>query len=77
MKNENKNIQRAQRKSVYADLDQFDALAQKNAYIEVTDWTNLEGFDVDINSHQKFSLTWGQYKALKKLVKELDKYYAE
>ena len=73
----NKNIQHAQRKSVYANLDQFDVLAQKNTYIEVTDWTNLEGFDVNINSHQKFSLTWDEYKALKKLVKELDKYYAE
>jgi hypothetical protein len=37
-------------------------------------WHNSEGFNVDLSSNgdQSFRLTWGQFKALKKLIKELD-----
>jgi len=37
-------------------------------------WHNAEGFNVDLSSNgdQSFRLTWGQFKALKKLIKELD-----
>ena len=42
--------------------------------MEVSLWHNDEGFDVHLSSHgdQFFNLSWGQFKALKKLVKELD-----
>ena len=43
--------------------------------IQICVTNNGEGFDVILSSHgeQRFGLTWGEYRALKKLVKELDK----
>ena len=67
-------IKRYKLDAAYAELEQFDHFAKDDHFIEVSLWHNGEGFDVDINSHgeQRFQLTWGQFKALKKLLKELD-----
>jgi len=37
-------------------------------------WHNGEGFDAHLSTHaeQTIRLSWGEFKALKKLVKELD-----
>ena len=60
--------------AAFASLRKFDHCAELDAFIEVSMWHNAEGFDVHLNNHgdQSFKLTWGEYKALKKLVKELD-----
>jgi len=62
------------KKSVFSELKEFDHLAKEHDYIEITEWHNGEGFDIDINSYsdKKISLTWGEFKALKKLVKKLE-----
>ena len=65
-------MERNTKKSVLADLNDYCHLAKKDDYIEVTEWVNGEGFDVDINT-ERFSLTYGQLRAIKKLVKELEK----
>lgn len=61
--------------AAFAPLKQFDHCAKPDGFIEVSLWHNAEGFDVHLNSHneQSFALTWGEFKALKKLIKELDK----
>jgi len=62
--------------AAFALLEKFDHCARGDDFIEVSLWNNGEGFDSHLNStnrNQSFSLTWGEYKALKKLVKELDK----
>jgi len=61
--------------AAFASLEQFDHCAAPDAFIEVSLWHNGEGFDVSLSGHgdQSFKLTWGEYKALKKLIKELDK----
>ena len=61
------------RESAFAELPSFDPLAKDGHFIEVTLWHNGEGFDVHIYSYlgQSFLMTWGQFKALKKLIKEL------
>ncbi len=61
--------------AAFAPLESFDHCAKPDAFIEVSLWHNSEGFDVHLSSHgdQSFKLTWGEFKALKKLVKELDK----
>ena len=55
-------------------LAEFDHGAKSGDFIEVSLWHNAEGFNVDLSSNgdQSFRLTWGQFKALKKLIKELD-----
>lgn len=60
--------------AAFAKLSDFDSFAKPDDFIEVSLWHNSEGFDVNLNSNgeQRFCLTWGQFKALKKLVKELD-----
>ena len=57
------------------NLQKFDFSAEPDDIIEVSFWRNGEGFDVHVNSHreQSFNLTWGEYVAIKKLVKELHK----
>ena len=61
--------------AAFAPLSEFDHCAKPEHFIEVSLWHNGEGFDAHLSSYgeQSFKLTWGEYKALKKLVKELDK----
>lgn len=63
------------RKAIFAELDEYDVFAKEHDYIEITGWINGEGYDVEINSSTsaQFSMTNGQFKALKKLIKELNK----
>lgn len=61
--------------AAFAALEKFDHCAKPDAFIEVSLWHNGEGFDVHLSSYgdQSFKLTWGEFRALKKLIKELDK----
>tara|TARA_R110000822_G_scaffold49042_1_gene128792 strand:+ start:145 stop:363 length:219 start_codon:yes stop_codon:yes gene_type:complete len=60
--------------AAFTSLAEFDHCAKPSDFIEVSLWHNGEGFNVDLSSNgdQSFRLTWGQFKALKKLIKELD-----
>ena len=59
------------RKSVHDDLNTYDYLAKKDDFIEVTEWTNKEGWDIAIND-KIISLTEGQLNAINYLTKYLD-----
>jgi len=63
------------RRSVFTQLKPFCHFAKDDGFIEVTEWINSEGFDVQIGSvkNESFRLTWGEFDALKKLVKQLDR----
>lgn len=63
------------RKAVFSRLKKYDPIANDEDFIEVTEWNNGEGFDVEIvgKLSTRFQLTWGGYTALKKLVKKLKK----
>ena len=65
------------RKSVFADLNTFDYLAKENNFIQVTEWTNGEGWDISINDDTIFSLTCGQLEAINYLSKKLDYEFKE
>jgi hypothetical protein len=64
------------RDSLFAELKQFCtfSIGKNGDYIEITEWANGEGFDVDIETtqRQRFQLTWGQYEALKHLINIID-----
>lgn len=63
-------------KTAFALLQKFDALAKPNDFLEVSLWHNGEGFDAHFsstNGDQSLKLTWGEFKALKTVIKELDK----
>ena len=63
------------RASVFSELKEYCYHSKPNDYMEVTEWYNAEGFDVNISTNrgnQNISLTYGEWKLLKKLVKALD-----
>lgn len=61
------------RKTIYDKLSKYTYLAKDDSsYIEITEWKNGEGFDVDINNGKHFSLTFEELEAINYLVKALD-----
>lgn len=69
-----KKIERYKLETAFVSLTDYDITSKDDDFMEMSMWHNGEGFDVILNSNgeQRFGLTWGQYKALKTLVKELD-----
>ena len=53
-----------ERTSVKDDLRKYDHLANKDSIIQVTQWTNGEGWDISIDDEPVISLTWGQLGAI-------------
>jgi len=61
-----------ERRSVFVELKDYCNLSKEDDFIEVTEWTNGEGYDVNINERQ-FMLTHGEFDALNKCIKKLSK----
>jgi hypothetical protein len=64
----------SRRSSVLAKLEQFCVLSNKHSFIEVTEWTSGEGWDITIGDEHEtrnFYLTHGQLDAIKILIKKL------
>jgi hypothetical protein len=62
------------RKAIFTELKEYCYLAGEHDFIGVTEWTNGEGFDINISSKlgsTLFQITYGEFKALKKLIKTL------
>lgn len=59
------------RKAVNTELKQFDYLAKDNDFIEITEWTNGEGWDITIND-KTIQMTIGELDAINYLTKYLD-----
>ncbi len=64
-------MEKSKRKTVYEDLKKFCYIAKDNDYIEVTEWTNGEGWDINLND-KKISLTYGELNAINYLTKVLE-----
>lgn len=59
------------RKSISDKLKKYCYLAKEDGFIEITEWTNGEGWDISIND-KLFSLTRGEVDAISYLTKTLD-----
>ena len=59
------------RKAVNDSLSKYCPLADKNSFIEITEWTNGEGWDVTIDDRH-FHLTYGELDAINYLTKHLE-----
>jgi hypothetical protein len=59
------------RKSINDDLQKYDHLKNKFSLIEITEWTNGEGWDIAINE-KMLNLTYGELEAINYLIKALD-----
>jgi hypothetical protein len=67
------DIKENQRRAVNASLD--SVYSKPGDFIEVTEWSNGEGYDVTLATSDKqesFSLHFIEWKILKKLIKHLD-----
>ena len=63
------------RKAVFSEVKDYCHLSKPFDYVEVIQWNNGEGFDVDMSTSQgneTLRITYGQWRLLKKLVKALD-----
>lgn len=69
------NMEFNNRKSVNSTLKNYDYLCKDDDFIEITEWTNGEGYDISIEtkSNTKFySLTHGELEAINHLIKSLE-----
>jgi hypothetical protein len=58
-------MKESKRTSRWIDLEEYDCTAKGDDFLEVTEWTNGEGFDLHISrGEQTISLTWGEFTAL-------------
>ena len=60
-------IEVSKRRAVFAELKDYCLMSGDNDYMEVTEWSNGEGYDVCIdrkNGGEKFSPTYGEVELL-------------
>ena len=57
--------------SIRENLRKFDYLAKEHDYIEVTEWRNGEGWNIDLNGIV-IQITDGQLRAINYLTQTLD-----
>ena len=61
------------KRSVSDKLSKYCILTTSDdAFIEVTEWTNCEGYDIQINENKRISLTHGEIQAINYLVNTLE-----
>lgn len=59
------------RKAIFETLSQYCLMSNKDDFMEITEWSNGEGFDVIVSSQwreRSFSMTWGEFELLTKLL---------
>jgi len=69
-------MEKYSRESIYAELKKYCTFSDDGYFIEVTKWTNGEGYDINIASHlgtRVIQVTIGEFELIKKLIKKLDK----
>ncbi len=59
-----------QRKSVFVPMQ--DAWHKEHDFMEVTEWTNGEGWDITISDQKQFSLHFTEFKVMQELIALLE-----
>ena len=68
------------RRSVWDDLSKYNYSKETDSFIEITEWTNGEGFDIAIHSRNKdklIILTREEIEAINHLISTLDHEYKD
>jgi hypothetical protein len=61
----------SKRRAVFSELKRYCHMSGDNDYMEVTEWSNGEGWDININrknGDERFSLTYGEWELLQVLI---------
>lgn len=63
------------RRALFSELDEYCYLSEEGSYVEVTEWSNGEGFDAIVSSKTEchISLTWGEFDLLCHMARKLEK----
>jgi hypothetical protein len=64
-------IEVSQRRAVFSEIKDYCMLSGDHDYMEVTQWSNGEGFDINIDRKrglEKFSLSCGEWELLQVLI---------
>ena len=75
MKNESK-FPVENRKSYFSEIGSYCHISKPNDFVEITEWTNGEGVDINISSgmgNRTIAMTWGEFKLVKKMMKAIYK----
>lgn len=60
-------MKQSKRTCRFVELQPYDHTASDSDFLEVTEWSNSEGFDLHLSrGEQCLSLTWGEFTALQK-----------
>ena len=65
------SIEVSKRRAVFAVLKPYDHMSGPDDYMEVTEWSNGEGVDINIDrtrGSEKLSLTYGEWELLQVLM---------
>lgn len=54
----------SKRRALSVELKGFCVFAKDHDFIEVTEWSNGEGYDITITGKQQFSLSYGELQAI-------------
>ena len=65
-----KDIEMSSRRTAFVRLK--DAWHKPHDYVEVTEWTNGEGWDIAISDKKIVSLHFTEYEAIKSMIKHLE-----
>lgn len=68
------------RRSVWDDLSKYTYSKDEDSFIEVTEWTNGEGFDINMyekGREQFMALSRGEIEAINHLIGMIDHEYKE
>jgi hypothetical protein len=70
-----KELEKYNRKAVFCSLKEYDFASKEHSYVEITEWKNGEGIDINAYNYtdRNISLSYGEFKLIKKLVKQLEK----
>ena len=77
-----KEVEVRNRKAASVDLKDWCVMSmgeekeKRGDFFEVTEWSNREGYDIyisDCSGERQLHLTYGQFRAIKKCIKIIDK----
>jgi len=69
-----KDLKKYKRKAVFCSLKEYDFSAKEHSYVEITEWYNGEGIDINAYNYsdRTISLSYGEFDLVKKLIKKLN-----
>lgn len=64
------------RRTIFSDIGTHCALSKPDDFVEITEWTNGDGVDINISDatgNRTIPMTWGEFKLIKKMMKTIYK----